>query len=395
MPDILHSPGVLALELSAGAAPSTLTLQRDAADALARHIADDLALLLPAERSRAGAEQANLLVLGALYDSVQVLRPGWPLFAALAELAHHSQALAAGDGDGNGDGGRIVAFGSHAGRMPGEALQPIASDPPSPLLLLPWTFSAASDIAEDLGSRMESVFMARGEAGRHTADFLMRTFGVRLEHARYLTRHDLCALICSQLEHAGYSALWQMLEFALLYPQREGETSTSRGRRLVFRSGAVYCALPVYADWVSAHGADRSREARSLDYAGWLFELRQYAALLGAHGVPLRFEADKGETSLPAQVLADADPALPPPQLFAHEARGLGIVVVSVAQVVPGRRLHLIARAWPLDQIGFEVGIPQLAARYAASAELVRLGGIELTADASDLALTLPEPVAP
>lgn len=387
MSDIVHSPGVLALELSAGAAPSSLTLNRDDADALARHIADDLARLLPAERGGAGAEQADLLVLGALYDSVQVLRPGWPLFAGLSQLAHHSQALA------GGEGGRIVAFGSHAGRMPDDALQPLASDPPSPLLLVPWTFSAAGRVAEELGSRMETVFMAKGEAGRNTADFVMRTLDVRLEHARYLTRHDLCALICSQLEHAGYSALWQMLEFALLYPERSGEASTPRGRRLVFRDGAVYCALPVYADWLAACGAGLDRDARAIEYAGWLFELRQYAALLAAHGVSLRFEADAGEASLPARVLADPDPALPPPQLFAHEARGLGVVAVSVAQRAPGSDVRLLAQAWPLDRSGFDVAMPRFAARFGASVELVRLGGIGLDAKADDLTVILPDPV--
>lgn len=386
MSEILHSPGVLALELSPGAVPSAFTLSRDAADTLARHIADDLARLLPAERGHTGADTADLLVLGALYDSVQVLHPGWPLFAGLSELAHHSQALA------GGEGGRIVAFGSHAGQMPGEALQPLVTDPPSPLLLVPWTFSAPEGIAEDLGARMESVFMAKGEAGSATADFLMRTLGVRLEHARYLTRHDLCAMICSQLEHAGFSALWQMLEFVLLYPERSGEASTARGRRLAYRDGAVHCALPVFADWVAAYGTDRDNEQRAQEYAGWLFELRQYVALLGAHGVPVQFDGDVSETSLPVQVLAAADPSLPPPRLFAHEARGLGIVVVSVAQIAPDRRVRLLAHAWPLDQAGFDVGIPELATRYGASAELERLGGIELDAAGGDLAVNVPGP---
>lgn len=386
MSEILHSPGVLALELSPGTVPSAFTLSRDAADTLARLIADDLVRLLPAERGRPGADQADLLVLGALYDSVQVLHPGWPLFAGLAELAHHSQALA------GGEGGRIVAFGAHAGEMPGEALQPRVPGPPSPLLLLPWTFSAPEPIANDLGTRMESVFMAKGEAGRETADFLMRTLDMRLEHARYLTRHDLCAMICSQLEHAGFSALWQMLEFALLYPERSGEASTARGQRLEFRDGAVHIALPAFAHWVAAYGVGRSRDERVLDYAGWLFELRQYVALLNAHGVAVHFVGDAGATSLPALRLAEPDPELPAPQLFAHEARGLGVVVVSVAQIAPDRGVRLLAHAWPLDQAGFDVGVGEIAAHYGASAELVRLGRIELDADAGDLAVNLPAP---
>ena len=37
------------------------------------------------------------------------------------------------------------------------------------------------------------MIRTRGEAGAATADFLMRTLGVRLEHARYLSRDDLLA----------------------------------------------------------------------------------------------------------------------------------------------------------------------------------------------------------
>jgi len=387
MSEPLHSPGVLALELPAGVAPARHTLTRDEADALARHLADDLARLLPPGEGKAGAEQADLLVLGALYDPVQLLRPGWPLFAALAELAHHAQALR------GGDGGRIVAFGSHDGVMPGQGLQPQPDAVPGAMLLLPWTFSAAANVAEDLGTRMESVFMARGEAGPRTADFLMRTLGVPLEHARYLTRHDLCALVCTQLEHAGYSALWQMLEFALLYPHREGEALTSRGRRLRFAAGQVHCALPAYADWARefAHGDDLAE--RTTGYAGWLFELRQCAALLTAHGLPLRFDGNAGDGSLPVQALADADPALPQPQLFAHEARGLGIVAVSVAQALPGGGARLLATAWPLDQTGLEHGVPQLAARYGADPALQRLGRIVLDAEGKELAVVVTPPV--
>jgi len=387
MSEILHSPGVLALELSAGTAPSTYTLSRDQADALARLIADDLARLLPPTAQQPGAEQADLLVLGALYDPAQLLRPGWPVLADLADLAQHSRALQ------GGSGGRIVAFGSHDGVMPGERLQPEVQASPGALLLLPWTFCADETLASDLGTRMESIFMAKGEAGPQTADFLMRTLGLRLEHARYLTRHDLCALTCSQLEHAGFSALWQMLEFALLYPQRDGEALTSRGRKLEFRGGQVHCALPVYADWAAEFGRGEDVAERTIGYAGWLFELRQCAGLFAAHHVPLRFDGDAGEASLPVQPIADIDPALPPAQLYAHEARGLGVVVITVAQVAPNGTVRVLAHAWPLDQSALDHGVVQLAARFGASPQLQRLGRIVFDAAGTDLAISDAVPV--
>lgn len=386
MSEILHSPGVLALELSAGSVPSDHTLSRDQADALARLIADDLARLLPATKHQPGAEAADLLVLGALYDHAQLLRPGWPVLAELAELAQHSRALQ------GGSGGRIVAFGSHGGVMPGQRLQPEVQPVPGALLLLPWTFCADETLASDLGARMENVFMAKGEAGAQTADFLMRTLGLRLEHARYLTRHDLCALTCSQLEHAGFSALWQMLEFALLYPQRDGEALTSRGRKLEFRGGEVHCALPVYADWLAESGRSGDAAERTIGYAGWLFELRQYAGLLAAHQVALRFDDNAGDASLPVHWLADADTALPLPQLFAHEARGLGIVVVTVAQLAASGQARVLAHAWPLDQAALDHGVTQLAARFGASPQLHKLGRIAFDAAGVELAITNATP---
>ena len=87
MTETLHSPGVLALELSQGGAPARLSLSRDEAAELAAHIAADLARLLPAGPAGPGAEAADLIVLGALYDHAQLLRPGWPLYAELAQLS--------------------------------------------------------------------------------------------------------------------------------------------------------------------------------------------------------------------------------------------------------------------------------------------------------------------
>lgn len=381
MSETLHSPGVLALELSAGSTPNSLTLNRDQADELARHIADDLARLLPATMNRAGAEQADLLVLGAFYDPVQLLRPGWPLWAQLAELVHHGQVLR--------DAGerQIVAFGSFEGAMPHAALQPEPEQIPGAMLLLPWMFSAGEALAGALGARMENVFMANGEAGSRTADFLMRTLGVQLEHARYLTRHDLCAMTCAQMEHAGFSALWQMLEFGLLYPERDGEAETSRGRKLYFRAGQVHCALPRYADWLAEQGQDADAAERAAGYAGWLFELRQYAVLLRAHGLAVVFDGNDGDDSLLLQHLADSDPALPPAQLYAHEARGLGIVAISVAQARVQGEPRLLAHAWPLDKAGLDGGIRLLAQRYGADGTLQRLGRIGLDAAAEALAV--------
>ena len=87
------------------------------------------------------------------------------------------------------------------------------------------------------------------------------------------------------------------------------------------------------------------------------------------------------------QAIAEADPALPPAQLYAHEARGLGLVVVSVAQPRVQAAARLLAQAWPVDPAQLDTALAQLAARYGAAPSLQRLGCILLDAAAADLAV--------
>src|SRR3546814_20030160 len=63
--------------------------------------------------------------------------------------------------------------------------------------------------------------MERGMAGADTALLAQEAFGLQVEHARYLTLHDMCALMATQYDHAGLAPLWPVLETALLSPDRE------------------------------------------------------------------------------------------------------------------------------------------------------------------------------
>src|SRR3546814_1435775 len=63
--------------------------------------------------------------------------------------------------------------------------------------------------------------MERGMAGADTALLAQEAFGLQVEHARYLTLHDLCALMAMQYDHAGLAPLWPVLETALPSPDSE------------------------------------------------------------------------------------------------------------------------------------------------------------------------------
>jgi hypothetical protein len=58
-------------------------------------------------------------------------------------------------------------------------------------------------------------------AGAATALAAQEAFGLQVEHARYLTVHDLAAMIAMQYDHAGLAPLWPLLETALLQPDAE------------------------------------------------------------------------------------------------------------------------------------------------------------------------------
>lgn len=354
---------VLAIETGAPLPRATLT--RDEAAELAAHVAADLQSLVPA------ATDARLALAGALFDPVELLRPGFPVWATLDELARRVP---------RGHLENVVAFGTHEGRMPAQPLEPEAVYAEGPMRLLPITLLAPGTLAESLGEQLEVELVGRGEAGQRTADWLIRTLGVPLEHVRYLSRNDLLALTCVQYEHVNLAPLWTVLEAALLTPYREETTLSVRGLPLRYAEGAVHVQSP--ADWLA--GCREDDRAHAL--AGIVFELRQYAALLQAHGVALKLEAvAEGAREARDGYLLEtrdaADPAYDPPTLFAHEAPGLGVVAVTVAQRGAAGQARVLAHAWPLQPGALGAAVTALAERFAIEPDLHALGRIQLDAD--------------
>jgi len=368
---LIACPAVLALELADGEVPDRLELTRDEAQALAGLVADDLRTLLP------GVEASRFALAGALFDGVELLRPGFPVFATLEELARRVPRVVTAGG--------VVAFGSHEGHMPAQPLVPDPHYAGGPMRLVPWMLLVPADQAEDLSQAMERELAAKGEAGTATADFLMRTLGMRLEHARYLSRDDLLALTCVQYEHVNLAPLWTMLEAALLTPYKEETALGSRGLPLRYAEGRV--GIPGLADWF-ARDANKGGNAPH-EFAGTLFELRQYAALLAAHHVPLDMAGmPPGPAGYLVEALAEADPSAEAPRLYAHEAPGLGMAAITVAQPVPGKA-RILAHGYPLAPDALVPLLETLAERYGAASEVQTLGRVMLDGEGT---LTAPAP---
>ncbi len=284
--------GALALELSPGSKASRDTLPQREAGALAALIARDLS------GQHADAGSLQLVTVAAHYDPVELLRPAWPLHLELEQLA----ARAPQDPSMPGMVGRIIAFGSHDGTLPG-ALTPSPDFAGGPLRLLPFLLGTPARggdpaIAARVGAAFERDLLEQGMAAADTALAAQDAFGLRIEHARYLTLHDLAAMTALQYEHAGLGPLWPLLETALLQPGGEQWLDAPPEPLLHYRDGEVRIALFEPLAWHARcaipAGGDGTRLER--DFARFQARQRQLAAVLGAHGVPVMFVYCGGES---------------------------------------------------------------------------------------------------
>ena len=248
-----------------------------------------------------------------------------------------------------------------------------------PFRLMPLTLLAPETLADELSDALEVQLVGRGEAGALTADWLMRTFAIRLEHVRYFSRNDLLAMTCVQYEHVNLAPLWTLLEAALLTPERAESVLSARGLGLHYAHGKVLAQSP--AAWLEHSTVDAAQRAH--DFAGIVFELRQYAALLDAHQLPLLLQphdtsTTEAESGYLLETVATAEPTQEKPLLFAHEAPGLGIVAVTVAQRGGSARARPLAHGYPLHPRALGPLLALLSDRFGIDGELHAMGRIVL-----------------
>ena len=153
MPLIRSCHGALALELSPGTGSARHALPRERAAALAALVSRDLAALVPE------VAVLDLVLLAALFDPVELLRPGWPLHAELDRLG--AQAPGAMHP-------RVIAFGDAASAHSGLP-QPDPQYAEGPLRLLPFSLRGDAALAEAAAARLEAMLLDTGMAGASNA----------------------------------------------------------------------------------------------------------------------------------------------------------------------------------------------------------------------------------
>ena len=265
--------GLVALELRDGAPPQRAALDADAAGKLVALLGRDLAALAPNVRD------CNLALMAAHFDPAEALRPGWPLHRRVEELLARAPKSAEA---------RMIAFGADAG---GEVPMPLRCDPAlagGGLRILP--FVLRGDAAGAVGARLEDLLLDRGMAAADAALALQDDLGAQVEHARYLSLHDLAAMMALQYRNVGLEPLWALLETALLEPDAEAWLDAAPEPLARYVDGEVRIALFDPCAW-RRHYAIADTDGATLERGFEHFQARQrqFAAVLDAHGVPVQF----------------------------------------------------------------------------------------------------------
>lgn len=266
--------GVIALELSDGEQPGHAALRADHAGALATQLGRDLAKLV------ASVGECDLALFAAHFDPAEALRPGWPLHRRVLELLERAP--------GQAQDSRIVGFGADASGAIPMPLQSDAALAGGGLRVLP--FVLRGEAAAMAGAELEDLLLDRGMAAADAALALQEGFGARIEHVRYLSLHDLTAMIAMQYANVGLGPLWTLLETALLEPYAEAWLDAGQEPLARYADGEVRIALFDPCAWRTRYAPNPDDEAK-LERGFTMFQARQrqFAAVLDAHGVPVQF----------------------------------------------------------------------------------------------------------
>ena len=253
------------------------------AEQMLAHVDADLRTLLP------DITGCSLIAVGAVYDQVQVLRPGYPVFRALESVARGD----AGDAtEKRTFRAGLVSVGGQDGALPDPDLQPLGDIPLGLMQLLPVVVHGPEARVRELGQAMEYRFLEEGQVSAHSAAWLENAFDIGIQHARFMTVTDLNAMLRMQLEHFGFLPLWELLDGTLHGKAPVLGVKGSMGQPFELREGAVHVEFQSFDHWANGGagaGKDATRQQLAAAYADWTREVRQYATTLAAHGLPVRF----------------------------------------------------------------------------------------------------------
>lgn len=279
--------GIVAVELKAPDRPGAVYLERAHAQGLAQALSGELA------RHLGSLDGLGLVLMAAVYDSAQLLRPAFPVHAELENLYQ------AGIRDPLAEP-QVMTLTALRGAPPAEALAPDPELLGGPFLTLPFSILGPAEIIEAARQTLEECLFEQGLVDARLALNLREALGMELEHVRLMTLTDLCAMSAAQLQHVGLGAAWELLEDCLvdapLARQWRLDSGVEFGRR-----GPEQVWLR-YAGW--RHLAPEARDPDA--QADRVLQTRQLLALLDAHGIQLEICCESSAAQVEFDDAADA-----------------------------------------------------------------------------------------
>ena len=372
---------VLTVEIdptASGVAPGPL--QKADAEHLGQAMAADLQRLLD------NLPRHGLVVMGGLYDSTELLRPGLPVFQAMTDL--YRNAMPSGEFQPS-----IMTIGAQGDRFPLAGLEPGRDQSKGPLLLIPFTLLGTPETVSALRQQMETRLLERGQGSVETGRMIERAVGIEPVNLFYATLDDIGALMRVQLDNAGFQGLWDLID-AALYPRAEPiRCLLDSGHCFLVHHNVAYVRQEVFRSWAQRQETiePSALEAR---YARWQRLQRQYVAGLAAHGltvchVPGQAKDDPMLDSTPERAFSHAQTAALMPEqtvlhdslhdgnpdqvcrleLTRHDLPDLGPVVFAVRGLDANGRCVFHRHDYPLEPAAVPV-IPQSWRQHAETRDI-------------------------
>lgn len=257
--------GIVAVELKAPERPGAVYFERAQAQGLAQALAGELA------RHLGSLDGLGLVLMAAVYDSAQLLRPGVPVFAELENLYQ------AGIRDPLAEP-QVMTLTALRGAPPSEVLAPEPELLGGPFLTVPFSILGPAEVVGPVRDRLEACLFDEGLVDARLALNLRDALGLELEHVRLMTLTDLQAMTAAQLQHVGLGPVWELLEDCL--------TGRADVREWVLDSGVRFGRQGQDGVWLRyvgwTHGPS---EADPEAHADRVLQTRQLLGMLDAHGI--------------------------------------------------------------------------------------------------------------
>ncbi|MCF6289195.1 MAG: hypothetical protein L3J53_08190 [Proteobacteria bacterium] len=248
----------------------SLVLDQAVIKDLNQQISKELQSILP------NLEHSTYAIVGGLYQSSELLQPGFPIHTQLRQYAN-----AALKGENNRKNQLII--GANKGKLPnGLALNPDVVK--TPLLLLP--FVILSD-DEDIKNIFEKQLMHQGMGSKELLLQLQNVLSVKIRHVNFMTVLDLAAMMHNHLQMAGFESLWQLLEQAIFNRNPETKVTTSQFNKFYLSKKIVFTPFFSFVFW-STHGPGKDLDNKQESYLHYIQVQRQYVATLKEHGLDVR-----------------------------------------------------------------------------------------------------------